>query len=890
MGDIVRTLTQPSKTARFPEYADDPIAYINDQLRTRITPDQEAITRALIENKRVMVLSCHSSGKCKAESDWVYLSDGRKVKAKQVVGKTFKTLTSTPDGIREVEATAEWNEYEDVYEVITESGRRVIVNNKHPLWTAKNVKTGKQFKTTVNGWTSVGCISTGDLVAVTREFPAFGQDEIEEDEVKLLAHLLTSCFIRDKEVVLIKKGERQFAQLVGLLDGKIGDLFYDQTQSRMKIVGAGPILHLFNKYLITESFKQRRIPEAIFTLKKDQLRLFIKTLLSCNTLVVKNNVEAKVKFYHRSEELIRDLAFALLKFGISCKVYKKDGEDFWVARVLNIEDYVRVFEDNEFLAEGNPDNRLDWRLKDAPPGTYWEKVSEIVPQGKQRTVAICVPGPESYLTSLYEHNSYLAGALTNWHYDAFAESITITTAPTEKSVDDIIWKEVRNHRYRLPESMWDLKPSASRMQSSVTHYAEGLVAATGAGFRGRKSENLMLIFDEADGIMADFWEDARGMLIRPNAKWLCLLNPVDISSRAYWESENNKTWTVIRLSALNHPNVLADLLFDSDPSRIPFPGIDMNLQWVNDRIVENCLIISSDAAKLGDFEWPPRIITYFGKQYELPESWERYYYRPRAASDFEPRVLGRWPSGSDNTLWSEAMWEACKEQQPEDIDEPVQIGCDPAGRGADKTAIVVRRGKTVLWHERHHGWDEIMTADRLKVLAGVWGRDHAGMTAETVPIMIDITGNNAVYTHKGNFNFVGVDSSAQAYNKDRYPNRRSELWFISADKANNVDSTDRDLKAGIDISRIEECEGGESWAILGRQLKAAKYILRPGIKETRREVEKKDLMKKRLKESPDDADAFNLAMAEAEVRSGKTIITSATADYMQRHFGGGYRR
>ena len=94
-------------------------------LRTRLTPDQIKITKALLEKKRVMVLSCHSSGKCMWQNEWVYLANGKKVRAKSLVGKEFTLLTVGPDGPIPVKAKADWNEEEEIYEIITESGRKI---------------------------------------------------------------------------------------------------------------------------------------------------------------------------------------------------------------------------------------------------------------------------------------------------------------------------------------------------------------------------------------------------------------------------------------------------------------------------------------------------------------------------------------------------------------------------------------------------------------------------------------------------------------------------------------------------------------------------------------------------------------------------------------------
>ena len=42
--------------------------------------------------------------------------------------------------------------------------------------------------------------------------------------------------------------------------------------------------------------------------------------------------------------------------------------------------------------------------------------------------------------------SHWAAGMVNWHHDAFKPGITITTAPTQQQVVDILWKEIRMQR------------------------------------------------------------------------------------------------------------------------------------------------------------------------------------------------------------------------------------------------------------------------------------------------------------------------------------------------------------------------------------------------------------------------------------------------------------
>lgn len=393
-----------------------------------------------------------------------------------------------------------------------------------------------------------------------------------------------------------------------------------------------------------------------------------------------------------------------------------------------------------------------------------------------------------------------------------------------------------------------------------------------------------MVFDEADGIPSMYWDATTGMVIDPNAIWLALLNPIDLASQAKVEYDKG-SFDIIHLSNLNHLNVVAGLL-GVDGDRLPFPGIDMNLGWVNERIKNDCSMIDRSAVELGDFQWPPPSVNFNKEIIEIDLGQDGpIFWRPRSETTFLPRVLGQWPTMGIHSIWTEPMWMACSKEQPEDTSYPIEIGCDPSYGGKDKTSFTVRRGRTCLHIETQFGWNSQMIAQRLKELATIWGRDHAGMTAEDVLCRIDTTGSDGVLSHAEDFNFVGVNSSHNALDKIKYKNRRSELWFSSVEQANKtVVASDGSLIPMVDISRItRSCK--EETQELKKQLQGTKFYLRAkGVKE----VEPKDSIRKRLKASPDEADSFNLAFApyDGETTVSKpTTFNAKAASKMVRQWG-----
>lgn len=458
------------------------------------------------------------------------------------------------------------------------------------------------------------------------------------------------------------------------------------------------------------------------------------------------------------------------------------------------------------------------RIYRSDPDLYAQQVLGVHWWSKQREVALSIcDNPKTFVRACHSvGKSHFGGGIVNWNFDCFQPSITITTAPTKQQVEDVLWKEVRTQRKGRP----GLQPKAARMETDVDHFAAGYTARSDAAFQGRHEERVFILFDEAVDIDAAFWDASEGMMTTAGCRWVVFLNPTDTTSRAY-EEEVSGEWNVIPISVLDHPNIAAELL--GLPS--PFPKA-VSLAWLMDKLKRWCAPVAAADRKAGDIEFPPG-----------SEIW----YQPGPL--FEGRVLGRWPTKGSTSVWTEAMW--LSTLVPQIIgSHPLEIGCDVARFGDDYTSIIARRGPCVLHHETHNGWSTAQTAGQLKLLAKKYCQPGEDPRKVAIKIDDDGVGGGVVDAADG-FDFQPVSGASRAQDQEGYPNRRSELWFTVAERAD---------AALLDLSRLTP----ESLKLLRGQLMIPKYKVDSG---GRRVVEPKDDTKKRIKRSPDDADALNLAFA-----------------------------
>lgn len=449
---------------------------------------------------------------------------------------------------------------------------------------------------------------------------------------------------------------------------------------------------------------------------------------------------------------------------------------------------------------------------------WWHKQQEIAE-------ALLTP-PYRVLVKACQNvgKTHLGGGLVNWWFDSFDPGLALTTAPTDRQVQDLLWKEVRGQRGQRGGFPG---PRMSRLESAPDHFAHGFTARDGDAFQGHHAEHILIVFDEAIGVAPIFWEAAESMFAGEGHAWLAIFNPTDTSSQAYLE-ELTGGWHVISLSALEHPNIVAEL--QGLPA--PYPSA-IRLARLTEQIKSWCTPVSGPPKKT-DIQWPPG---------------SGNFLRPGAIA--EARLLGRWPSQATNGVWSDGAWSEAEALILPDTEDPIEIGCDVARFGDDFTSIHVRQGPNSLHHESANGWGTDETAGRLKVLCNQWGEKTHQLPQQILCKIDDDGVGGGVVDQAGGYNFSGLSAANRAIDPEGYPNRRSELWFATAERA---------AEGNLSLARLP----AEIRRELRRQAMAPTWKI---DSQGRRVVESKDDTKKRIKRSPDDMDSVNLAYAP-EHRTG----------------------
>jgi hypothetical protein len=458
--------------------------------------------------------------------------------------------------------------------------------------------------------------------------------------------------------------------------------------------------------------------------------------------------------------------------------------------------------------------------------------------------------------------TFVAACASSWWYDTYDPGVVITTAPTERDVIDLLWTEIRLLRGRagLPDTFVGAR--APEMRTSEEHYAKGYTARKGESFQGRHRPHMLFVFDEMDGVESQYWVASQTMF-KPELghAWLCIGNPVSTVSAAALEEiatdpSGRPKWHIMNLSALDHPNIAKQLRGEQPdyPHAVTLPQVE---QWLMDW----CEVVPEPEST--DILWPP-------KTAEIADLSERRWYRPGPIA--EARMLGRRPAAGTFGVWSQRLFESCLTTR-EFIDLTVkpEIGCDVARFGDDWTAICVRWGPLALTHEAWNGWPPPKTAGRLKYwcryAAEFFNRMRPPTAEPVLPTQIrckiDDTGVGGGVTDLADCHaFVGVSSASKALDQEGYPNKRSELWFATAERAR---------EGNLDLSRLSR----DVIIRLRQQALAPQWSMDA---QGRRVVEPKQDTKDRIGRSPDDMDALNLAFYDG----GGFLAPTAVIENEQR--------
>ena len=285
---------------------------------------------------------------------------------------------------------------------------------------------------------------------------------------------------------------------------------------------------------------------------------------------------------------------------------------------------------------------------------------------KQEEIAISVRD-NRYTTVRACHDvgkTYVASRIALWYLYSHPQSIVVTTAPTMRQVENLLWRELRAAHEKAKQPLGG-EPLKTRLELSTDWYAIGASSGDPDKLQGfhAASGDILIIVDEAAGVNEDAFEAMEGMMTSEKARMLMIGNPTSDSgsfrqSHFSWEHANK-----IHISAFDSPNFVNN-------------GIN-TIEDLQEANLDNIEIVNP-------YLVAPRWA------YEKIDSWGI------DSPMFQARVMGNFPSQSDNTVIPlNCIESAATDEWREKIRTQggeFNLGVDPARFGSDETVLTPRYG------------------------------------------------------------------------------------------------------------------------------------------------------------------------------------------------------
>jgi replicative DNA helicase len=259
---------------------------------------------------------------CVTGDTLVCLADGRRVPMKDLVGQTPDVLSMTPDGrIIRAKSDRVWRVgKKPIYELTLASGRKLRATGKHRLYSSF-------------GWQRVSDLGPGDRLALARGLPEPETTEKwPDDRVALLAHLIgDGSFLKQQPMryatgseacseLVRRAAENEFGMQVKRYAGGANwhQLLLSGNGNRWHPAGIN--LWLRELGIFGQRSAEKRVPERIFRLGNEQIKLFLRHLWATDGSISTRKPGQRgshgVHFSTCSRGLADDVAALLLRLGI----------------------------------------------------------------------------------------------------------------------------------------------------------------------------------------------------------------------------------------------------------------------------------------------------------------------------------------------------------------------------------------------------------------------------------------------------------------------------------------------------------------------------------------------------------------------------------------------
>lgn len=468
------------------------------------------------------------------------------------------------------------------------------------------------------------------------------------------------------------------------------------------------------------------------------------------------------------------------------------------------------------LAASAASGRIAWPCDSyqTRPAAFFREVLGVEPWVKQEEVLGALVPERARVSVKSGHKvgkSNLGAGAALWFYSSFADARVVMSSVTARQVDQILWRELRMMHARSKHPIDGEIHELARSGLKAADFREvvGFTAKEAEAVAGVSGRHLLYILDEASGIPDVIFEAIEGNRAG-GARVLLLGNPTRTEGEFYRShTDKREFYKTFTISSEESPNVIE--------GRIVIPGLATR-EWIEEKREE------------------------WGEDSAL----------------FQVRIKGNFVRSDAQTVIAlylidegEERWAAFAEEEkqtgkrPAEADGRLHVGVDVARFGDDDSVIVPRRGNRAIEIVPRHGLAEKALASEVAQVV----RRHRSPREQKAAVKVDACGGIGVrvaaelMVYGDELEVIPVNVSEKSRLPNEYPLLRDQLWFGLAKWLREGGAIPEDAK-------------------LAAELATARFSF---DERQRRRVESKDLIRKRIKRSPDRADALALAVWEPAV-------------------------
>lgn len=278
--------------------------------------------------------------------------------------------------------------------------------------------------------------------------------------------------------------------------------------------------------------------------------------------------------------------------------------------------------------------------------------------------------------------TFIMGKIVPWFMSMHPGGICITTAPTHRQVEKLLWGEIRksvkNATYTMGGKLYDKKAEwffkddwyaigfSPKKEASLDSDGEQV----GSSFQGFHGKYVLIVIDEGPGVPKQVWDMAEGLTTSANVKIVSIGNPTTRNCE-FFRVCNSNFWFTKKIDCFDSPNLRANGITDFDKLKKEvqicksLPSLEMLNRLASYEIVQPYLLT---------LKWVVENAINWGMDHPL----------------FLSKALAIFPKQDSHALFDlQSIIDAQSRSRPKAKPRGVYVGVDPARFGIDKTIITV---------------------------------------------------------------------------------------------------------------------------------------------------------------------------------------------------------